>query len=65
MHASAIRFALRYNFRLARSGSGYYYLVAADGTRIDTPATGGNTAAGAIRMMLRHVRLGRIDARAG
>ena len=65
MHASAIRFALRHKFRLGRRGeNGYYYLANAKGERIDCPAWGETTAAGAIRMMRRHLRTNRMEARA-
>ena len=63
MHNTAIRFALRHHFRLARTETSYW-LVDARGQRIDCPAWGEKTAAGAIRMMRRHLRLGRMEARA-
>lgn len=64
MHITAIRFALRYHFRLCRSESRVYYLVDCRAQRVDTPAWGERTAAGAIRMMRRHLRLGLDEARA-
>ena len=69
MHASAIQFALRYSFRLGRAirpnpKQSYYYLTNAQGEHIDTPATKAHTAAAAIRMMRRHLRLELMEARA-
>ncbi len=69
MHASAVQFALRHHFRLARNvrpqaRACVYFLVNGRGERIDTPATKGHTAAGALRMMRRHLRLGIVEARA-
>lgn len=65
MHQTAIRFALRYCFRLMRDHQGRYWLLNAKAERVDCPAWGETTAAGAIRMMRRHVRLGLTEARAG
>lgn len=64
MHATAIRFALRFKFRLSRDDQGRYWLLGANAARVDCPAWGETTAAGAIRMMRRHVRLGLMGARA-
>ena len=54
MHKSAVKFALRHNFRLAFRG-GHYFLVDTTGKPVDTPAEPG-TARGACRMMRRRLR---------
>jgi hypothetical protein len=69
MHESALKFALRYRFRLARviranRRACYYYLTDAAGALVDTPACNAHTAAAAIRMMRRHLRQGLTAARA-
>ena len=61
---SAALFAIKHTFRLLRKANGFYFLVDNKGAELDTPAVGGDTAAGAIRMMRRHVRLGLSWARA-
>ena len=65
MHKTAIAFAIRYHFRLARTARGTYYLVDSRARPIDTPGWGERTATGAIRMMRRHLRWGLTAARAG
>jgi hypothetical protein len=66
MHITAIRFALRYSFRLGNE-SGNYYLYGADGRKVDVAngLYGRHTAQQAIRMMRRHVRRNITEARAG
>ncbi len=65
MHKTTVLLAVRHHFRLSRSASGVYYLLDAEARRIDCPARGERTAAGAIRMMRRHLRLGLREGRAG
>lgn len=64
IHATAAAYAVRHFFRLNRNDRGIYTLVGNDGRPVDCPAWGETTAAGALRMMRRHVRLGRNDGRA-
>ncbi len=64
IHKTAEAYAVPRKFRLVRLGSGHYFLVDSRGEKIDTPAWGGTTAAGAIRMMRRHMRQGRTMGRA-
>ena len=64
MHTSALRFALRYSFRLGRDDNGRYWLCNAQGERVDCPAYGETTAAGAIRMMRKHLTTNRMEGRA-
>lgn len=65
MHRTAVRFAVRYGFRLRRDDQGRYWLVGADGQAVDCPAWGETTAAGAIRVMRKHLRVGWMIARVG
>jgi hypothetical protein len=55
MHTTAIRFALRYSFRLGSDRLGYY-LTDGKGAIVDRPFWGEHTAAAAIRMMRRNLR---------
>lgn len=64
MHASVIAYAVPRHFRLMRDDQGRYWLLNGHSEKIDCPATGETTAAGALRMMRRHIRQGRTDARA-
>ncbi len=63
MHKTAIVFALRHKFRLGRDRLGYN-LHGADSAIVARPAWGENTAAGAIRMMRRQLRVGSGEGRA-
>ncbi len=63
MHRTAVLFAVKHTFRLCRRANGFYYLKDNKGVDTDTPAWGGDTAAGAIRMMRRHIRLNLSAAR--
>lgn len=64
IHRTAALFAVKHTFRLCRKANGFYYLKDNHGADVDTPAWGGDTAAGAVRMMRRHVRLNLSAARA-
>lgn len=64
MHKTALRLALRHGFRLARREDGLYSLRGHDGRCVAVPAWGERTAAGAVRMMRRQLRLGLTEGRA-
>ncbi len=64
IHATVAAYAVPRKFRIMRRHDGTYFLLGSRGERIDTLAIGGNTAAGALRMMRRHIRLNRTMARA-
>lgn len=63
MHKTAIVFALRHKFRLGRDRLGYC-LHGADSAIVARPAWGETTAAGALRMMRRELRVGFGEAQA-